>query len=138
MPKGTGDVLRHLSKLSPANRLEFSQASSDGYCSAPAGLTAYFADAAGSVARTYVRQLNFLGWVSRSYEKIVLLAHRNRAPNEMKKITEDVQAIVDHLSLKLGTTWHEASAPRAHGNSLLVQPPRSVRPWQAVGDAARS
>jgi len=83
----------------------------------------------------YVRQLNFLGKVSRSYEKMVLLADRKRQPAQMKKFAADVQAVVDHLSATLGATWEEASMQRGQGSSKLVQPPRSPRPWMSVQKA---
>jgi len=86
----------------------------------------------------YVRQLNFLGPVTRSYEKTVLLANRKRHPNEMVKIAEDVQAIVDHLSAKLGKTWQEASVVREQRQSKLVQPPKTPRPWLSVRDGVDS
>ena len=47
----------------------------------------------------------------------------------MKKITEDVQAVVDHLKEKLGATWQEACVVRPQASSKLVNPPRAVRPW---------
>ena len=50
----------------------------------------------------------------------------------MKKIIDDVDAVVEHLKRKLGATWGEASVPRAQSSSKLVNPPRSVRPWISV------
>jgi len=85
----------------------------------------------------YVRQLNFLGPVSRSFEK-VLLANQRRSPAKMKKIEADVQAIVDHLKLKVGATWADAREPRLQKDSVLVNPPRTPRPWLSVATAAES
>mmetsp|Transcript_23882 Transcript_23882/g.77118 ORF Transcript_23882/g.77118 Transcript_23882/m.77118 type:complete len:447 (+) Transcript_23882:755-2095(+) len=85
----------------------------------------------------YVRQLNFLGPVSRSFEK-VLLANQRRSPAKMKKIEADVQAIVDHLKLKVGATWADAREPRLQKDSVLVNPPRTPRPWLSVAAAAES
>ena len=55
--------------------------------------------------------------------------HRKVDPHKMKVIHTDVDKVVAHLKAKLGATWAQASAPRAHGHSVLVNPPRSVRPW---------
>ena len=50
----------------------------------------------------------------------------------MVKIQNDVNAVVEHLKDKLGTTWAAACVPRQPRNSILVNPPSSVRPWESV------
>ena len=52
----------------------------------------------------------------------------------MKKITDDVQAVVDHLKKQLGATWHAACVARAHGHSKIVSPIRAVHPWVSRND----
>jgi hypothetical protein len=79
----------------------------------------------------YVRQLNFLGPANRAIEKLVF-ANRTPTPAKRKKIDEDVQAVVDFLVKLLGGTWAQASQPRAQKDSLLVNPPKSIRPWLSV------
>ena len=76
----------------------------------------------------FISELNFLGPVSRGLERI-WKGRRKTAANNMKKIEEDVQAVVDHLKAKLGSTWAQASQPRQQKDSLLVNPPRSSKPW---------
>ena len=82
----------------------------------------------------YVSELNFLGPVSRGIEK-VFLANRNRKPGQMIKIQNDVTAVVNHLIKVLGGTWATACVPRAQKDSLLVNPPRSPRPWISISKA---
>ena len=55
---------------------------------------------------TYVDQLNFLGPVQRAMSTI--LRPERASPGKMKKIKNDVRALVDHLKAKLGSTWQEA------------------------------
>ena len=85
---------------------------------------------------TYVTRLNILGPVSRGIER-VLLQHRNRQPGRMKKVNNDVQALVEHLKKTLGHTWVQACTPRAHKESLLVNPPRSPKPWESILKAVK-
>ena len=47
----------------------------------------------------------------------------------MKKITEDVAAVVEHLKVTLGATWALANTPRVQANGRLANPPKSPRPW---------
>eukprot|EP00962_Isochrysis_galbana_P022592 scaffold6758_cov116-Isochrysis_galbana.AAC.5 len=61
----------------------------------------------------------------------------------MKKIEADVQAIVDHLKLKVGATWKlkvgatwaDAREPRLQKDSVVVNPPRTPHPLTG-GDTA--
>jgi hypothetical protein len=76
----------------------------------------------------YIRRLNFLGPVSRGLERL-WKGRRTSHANKMKSIEQDVQRVVEHLITKLGSTWAQASVPRQQGNSILVNPPRSSRPW---------
>ena len=85
---------------------------------------------------TYVARLNILGPVSRGIER-VLLQHRNRQPGRMKKVNNDVQALVEHLKKTLGHTWVQACTPRAQKESLLVNPPRSPKPWESILQAVK-
>lgn len=83
-----------------------------------------------SIAR-YVRELNFTGPVSRAAER-VLQARVAVKPREMKKIQQDVDAVVEHLKVTLGAKWSDACKPRAQLSSVLVNPARSPRPWEAI------
>ena len=85
----------------------------------------------------YVRQLNFLGPVNRAIEKL-LLKNRKMAPYKRKAIDQDVQAVVEHLVDKLGSTWAVAKQARIQKDSILVNPARSPRPWQAVAALGQS
>ena len=38
-------------------------------------------------------------------------------------------AVVEYLKATLGATWAQASVPRQQANSLLVNPPRTPKPW---------
>eukprot|EP00962_Isochrysis_galbana_P050435 scaffold21812_cov110-Isochrysis_galbana.AAC.24 len=77
----------------------------------------------------YVRQLNFLGPVSRGYEK-VLLANRRRSPAKMKEIDKDVQAIVqDHNYLYL---W---SKRLRHERTRRIS---AARAWRAAQPQPKS
>ena len=78
----------------------------------------------------HVRQLNFLGPVSRGLERL-WKERRSQNPHKMKKIHDDVAAVVKHLQDTLGATWALASVPRLARNSLLVNPPLSPRPWES-------
>eukprot|EP00966_Prymnesium_polylepis_P009466 218399-Prymnesium_polylepis.1 len=80
--------------------------------------------------KKYVRQLNFLSPVNRAIEK-VFFSKRTIQPSKKKKIDEDVQAVVDFLVELLGGTWAQASQQRAQKDSLLVNPPKTVRPWKS-------
>ena len=82
----------------------------------------------------YVAELNFTGPVSRGIEKL-LLANRVRKPKQMANIRQDVQKVTEYLIEKLGGTWSEACVSRAQTDSLLVNPPRSPRPWVSISKA---
>ena len=84
----------------------------------------------------YVDQLNFLGPVQRAMSKI-LRPHRAN-PRKMKKIKDDVRAVVDHLKAELGSTWQEAAAYRVQKDSKLVNPAKSPKPWDSVMRAVNS
>ena len=84
----------------------------------------------------YVSELNFLGPVNRAVQR--LLTPNSVKAGKMKKIREDVQAIVDHLKGKLGSTWQEASKDRAKKDSLLVNPPKSPKPWDSIMNAVNN
>ena len=79
----------------------------------------------------YVHQLNFCGPVSRGVQR-VLLANRTRKPHAMKKIDNDVKAVVQHLSSLLGSTFAQARLPRAQKDSVLINPSRTKGPWLSV------
>ena len=79
----------------------------------------------------YIRELNFLGPVSRNMAK-VLAKNRIIQPHKMKKIDSDVQLVKDYLIETLGGTWADACVPREQTDSLLVNPARSPRPWESV------
>tara|TARA_B110000046_G_scaffold149282_1_gene157416 strand:- start:183 stop:1061 length:879 start_codon:yes stop_codon:yes gene_type:complete len=79
----------------------------------------------------FIAELNFLGPVSRGVERH-WKAHRSSKFNKMKKIDADVAAVVEHLKATLGATWAQASVPRLQGNSRLVNPPRTPKPWESV------
>eukprot|EP00965_Chrysotila_dentata_P137457 4546800-Pleurochrysis_carterae.AAC.1 len=83
-----------------------------------------------SIAK-YVRELNFTGPVSRAAER-ELRANVAMQSKQQEKITDDVDAVVEYLRQKLGASWSVASRPRAQTSSLLVNPPRSARPWVAI------
>ena len=68
----------------------------------------------------------------------LMMALRKVSPREMKSIQTDVQLVVDHLVDMLGGSWAVALVPRAPKDSLLVNPPKSPRPWEAVERLARS
>eukprot|EP00965_Chrysotila_dentata_P036237 1206886-Pleurochrysis_carterae.AAC.1 len=80
-----------------------------------------------SIAK-YVRDLNFTSPVSRAVERH-LRANVVPQPRKMKKIQDDIDAVVAHLKQKLGATWRAASQPRDQRNSLLLNPAMSGRPW---------
>ena len=75
----------------------------------------------------FVRELNFLGPVSRGVERH-WKEHRSSKVNKMKKIEADVAAVVKHLKATLGATWAQASVPRAQANSRLLNPARTLFP----------
>ena len=52
----------------------------------------------------------------------------------MKKISDDVNLLVDHLKLTLGATWAAANVARAKKDTLLINPARTVGPWISVAD----
>ena len=79
----------------------------------------------------FVRELNFLGPVSRGVERH-WKEHRSSKVNKMKKIEADVAAVVKHLKATLGATWAQASVPRAQANSRLLNPARTPKPWESV------
>ena len=85
----------------------------------------------------FAEELNFLGPVARAQERL-MMALRKVSPREMKSIQTDVQLVVDHLVDMLGGSWAVALVPRAPKDSLLVNPPKSPRPWEAVERLARS
>ena len=87
--------------------------------------------------RKYIRRLNFLGPVNRAIEKL-FFARCTICPHKKKQIDTDVQAVVDHLVNTLGGTWAAVSQPRQQKDSLLVNPPRSARPWKAAQGLGRS
>ena len=78
--------------------------------------------------KKFIEELNFLGPVSRGLERL-MKGRRKQTVHRMKKIDRDVQAVVEHLKATLGATWAQASVPRVQANSLLVNPPKSRRPW---------
>ena len=79
----------------------------------------------------YVAELNLLGPVIRAIQKI-LFKHRQVQPGKMKKISEDVNLIVEKLKKVLGATWAEACVPRPQKDSKLINPPKSPMPWKSV------
>ena len=50
-------------------------------------------------------------------------------PQDEEDQLADVAAVVEHLKATLGATWAQASVPRQQANSLLVNPPRTPKPW---------
>eukprot|EP00965_Chrysotila_dentata_P133804 4425322-Pleurochrysis_carterae.AAC.1 len=69
-----------------------------------------------------VKELNFTGPVNRAAGRHLQNNVTVKA-RYMKKIVDDVDAVVEYLKRKLGATWNEASVPRAQSNSRLVNPP---------------
>ena len=61
---------------------------------------------------TFIRQLNFLGPVSRGLERL-WKGRRASKVHKMKNIDADVAAVVEHLKVTLGSTW-------AHPTGLLA------------------
>ena len=47
----------------------------------------------------------------------------------MKSIKADVDKVVEHLTLKLGATWAQASVVRGQRSSKLINPPCAPKPW---------
>ena len=80
---------------------------------------------------SYVAELNLLGPVIRGIQRI-LFKHRQKAPGKMKKIEADVNLIFELLKAKLGATWVAACIPREQKDSILVNPPKSPKPWKSV------
>ena len=76
----------------------------------------------------HVEELNFLGPVSRGLERL-WKARRAAKVHKMKKISDDVAKVVDHLKKVLGSTWAEASVARPQNRSRLVNPKLSPKPW---------
>lgn len=72
-----------------------------------------------------------MGPVSRGQERL-FEENRSRKPYKGKSIDADAQRVVDFLEQKLGGTWDAALVPRAPQDSLLVNPPKSKRPWEEV------
>ena len=85
--------------------------------------------------RQYVHQLNFLSPVARAAASF--LGTTREKPRAMKNIADDVNAIVEHLEYKLGSTWVEACVSREKNSTKLVSPSRSVRPWDSVANAVQ-
>eukprot|EP00965_Chrysotila_dentata_P164109 5418280-Pleurochrysis_carterae.AAC.1 len=56
----------------------------------------------------------------------------------MKKIKDDVAAVVKHLKQTLGATWSVACQPRAKLASKRVQPARTEGPWKAIEALGKS
>lgn len=56
---------------------------------------------------------------------------RTSKVHKMKKIHADVAAVVEHLKKTLGSTWAQACVPRQQRSSLLVNPPRTSKPWES-------
>eukprot|EP00965_Chrysotila_dentata_P038067 1265376-Pleurochrysis_carterae.AAC.5 len=89
-----------------------------------------------SIAK-YVREFNFTGPVSRATEREPL-ANRVMQPRQMKKIKDNVAALVEHLKQTLGATWSIACQPCAQLASKRVQPARKEGPWKAVEALGKS
>ena len=79
----------------------------------------------------FLHELNFTGHVSRNMEK-VLLSERKRDGAKMVKIKKDVQGVVDSLITRVGNTWAEVLVEIEWGDTQLINPPRSNKPWEAV------
>eukprot|EP00965_Chrysotila_dentata_P230657 6197895-Pleurochrysis_carterae.AAC.1 len=45
-----------------------------------------------------------------------------------EKISDDIDAVVEHFKSELGATWGQASVPLAQTSSKSVNPLRTVRP----------
>ena len=76
----------------------------------------------------FIRELNFLGPVSRGLERL-WKGRRSAKVQKMKKIDADVAAVVEHLKVTLGPTWAQASALCLQANSKIVNPPKTPKPW---------
>ena len=68
--------------------------------------------------------------------KKILHGNRRFKPSKKKKFDDDREALCKLLIQKLGSTWDEASTPRAHGASKLLGDARATRntprPWEEV------
>ena len=78
----------------------------------------------------FIQNLNFLAPVSRGLERL-WKARRRTKVHRMKKIDDDVAAVVELLEAKLGSTWATASVPRPQVSSRLVNPPMASKPWES-------
>lgn len=90
-----------------------------------------------SISR-YVRELNFTAPVSRAAER-ELRVNVSMKPRQMKKIKDDVDAVVEYLKKTLGACWSQACVPRDQGSSkLLDRVRRPRRPWVAIEELGQS
>ena len=74
-------------------------------------------------------------FVTRMMDRVLLRFRDWQNPATMKSIRDDVDAIVEYLKDKCGSTWAAACVPgRA---TRLVNPARSPKPWLSVQRAER-